>query len=142
LDAQDYRQGTSIMLPALAVTVATFGSGSVFRIEAFFGDGSPHGLVVYYAVEGKPLGSPDSIGAVLDLFGYQVVMTNGDLLTTFDISIMIRFPPRAGRRRHDGRSSAGAENRVRPRRRRLGDAYACLPEKPSYQHLVGMAITF
>ena len=109
-------------------------------IEAFFGDGSRMGLHLHYTVEDKPLGTAGPIGAVLDQLGKQFVMTNGDLLTTLDISTMIRF-----HREHGADATMGVYPREVKIEFGLVDVDSEMRmldyrEKPSYQHLVSMGI--
>jgi NDP-sugar pyrophosphorylase family protein len=109
-------------------------------IEAFFGDGSRMGLRLRYTVEDKPLGTAGPIGAVLDQLGKQFVMTNGDLLTTLDISTMIRF-----HREHEADATMGVYPREVKIEFGLVDVDSQMRlldyrEKPSYRHLVSMGI--
>jgi NDP-sugar pyrophosphorylase family protein len=59
-------------------------------IEAFFGDGSRIGLNILYSLEDRPLGTAGPMGPVLDRLGEDFLLTNGDLLTTLNISTMIQ----------------------------------------------------
>lgn len=61
-------------------------------IEAHFGDGSRFGVRMRYAVETTPLGTGGAIRNAADLFpGQTVVVFNGDILTDFDLSAIVRF---------------------------------------------------
>lgn len=59
-------------------------------IRAFCGDGSRFGLRIDYSLEDTPLGTAGPIGALLDRMGDNFIVTNGDLLTTFNIETLIR----------------------------------------------------
>ncbi len=52
-------------------------------IQAIFGDGSGHGVVIDYHVEEEPLGTAGPLRAVADLDETFLAM-NGDILTTLD----------------------------------------------------------
>ena len=57
-------------------------------IRAFCGDGSSFGLKISYILEDRPLGTAGPIAAVLDELGDDFIVTNGDLLTNFDVARM------------------------------------------------------
>src|SRR5258708_20082092 len=57
-------------------------------IETYFGDGSELGMRLYYSNEDKPLGTAGALGNMLDLLDETFFLTNGDLLTTMDLSRM------------------------------------------------------
>lgn len=59
-------------------------------IRAFCGDGSRFGLTINYSLEDTPLGTAGPLGALLNDVGENFIVTNGDLLTTFDIATLIR----------------------------------------------------
>jgi NDP-sugar pyrophosphorylase family protein len=59
-------------------------------IEAFFGDGSKFGLRIRYSSEDKPLGTAGALGNMLDDLEESFFVTNGDLLTTMDLTRMAR----------------------------------------------------
>lgn len=59
-------------------------------IRAFCGDGSRFGLAIDYSLEDSPLGTAGPLGALLDRMGEDFIVTNGDLLTTFNISALIQ----------------------------------------------------
>lgn len=59
-------------------------------IQAYFGDGTRFGVHINYSLENQPLGTAGPMAAVLDNLGPDFVLTNGDLLTTLDISRMIQ----------------------------------------------------
>ena len=62
------------------------------KIEAHFGDGSRFGVRMRYAVEDKPLGTGGAIRNAADQFpGEAVCVFNGDVMTDFDISAILRF---------------------------------------------------
>jgi NDP-sugar pyrophosphorylase family protein len=109
-------------------------------LEAFFGDGSRFGLSISYSVEDRPLGTAGPIGLVLDRLGEDFFLTNGDLLTTLDMSAML-----ADHRKRAADVTIGAY------RRELRSEFGLLEvdetmrmtgynEKPTYEHLVSMGI--
>lgn len=57
-------------------------------IEAFFGDGSKFGLHITYCSEDKPLGTAGALGNMIDELDETFFVTNGDLLTTLDLTEM------------------------------------------------------
>jgi NDP-sugar pyrophosphorylase family protein len=57
-------------------------------IEAYFGDGSDVGIRLYYSNEDKPLGTAGALGNMLHLLDETFLLTNGDLLTTMNLSRM------------------------------------------------------
>ncbi len=59
-------------------------------IRAFCGDGSRFGLNIHYSLEDSPLGTAGPLGSLLDQVGDNFVVTNGDLLTTFDFARLLR----------------------------------------------------
>jgi len=59
-------------------------------IETYFGDGSELGIRLYYSNEDKPLGTAGALGNMLHLLDETFFLTNGDLLTTMDLSRMAR----------------------------------------------------
>ena len=59
-------------------------------IKAFFGDGSELGLHIRYSNEEKPLGTAGALGNMIDDLNETFLVTNGDLLTTMDLSAMAR----------------------------------------------------
>lgn len=62
------------------------------KIAAHFGDGSAYGVTMQYANEETPLGTAGAIRNAQNLAGRgTVVVLNGDVLTDFDISSIIRF---------------------------------------------------
>jgi NDP-sugar pyrophosphorylase family protein len=62
------------------------------KIAAHFGDGSAFGVTMQYANEETPLGTAGAIKNAQNLAGRDtVVVLNGDVLTDFDISSIIRF---------------------------------------------------
>ena len=109
-------------------------------IEAFFGDGSRFGLSITYSVEDKPLGTAGPIGLVLDKLEENFILTNGDLLTNFDIGEMVEDHIRSkadatiGTYCRELRSEFGLLE-VDGNMRMVG-----YREKPVYQHLVSMGL--
>lgn len=109
-------------------------------IEAFFGDGSRFGLSITYSVEDKPLGTAGPIGLVLDELEENFILTNGDLLTNFDIGRMV-----------EDHIASDADATIGTYRRELRSEFGLLEvdenmrmvgyrEKPIYQHLVSMGL--
>ena len=109
-------------------------------IEAFFGDGSRFDLKITYSLEDKPLGTAGPMGLVLDRLDDEFLLTNGDLLTTFDMAKMLA----------DHRAR-GADATIGTYRRELRSEFGLLEvdetmrmtgyrEKPIYQHLVSMGL--
>lgn len=58
-------------------------------IRAFCGDGSQFGLNLYYSLEDRPLGTAGPLGQLLNRLDGDFIVTNGDLLTTFDFGRLI-----------------------------------------------------
>jgi NDP-mannose synthase len=109
-------------------------------LEAFFSDGSRFGLSITYCVEDRPLGTAGPIGLVLDRLGEDFFLTNGDLLTTLDMGVMLA-----------DHSARRADATIGTYRRELRSEFGLLEvdetmrmtgykEKPTYQHLVSMGI--
>ncbi len=109
-------------------------------IEAFFGDGSRHGLKITYSLEDQPLGTAGPIGMVIDELGEHFVVTNGDLLTTLDLRKMI-----------DEHMRTGADATIGSYRKELKSEFGILEvddhmrmtgysEKPTFSHLVSMGV--
>jgi len=62
------------------------------RIQGHFGDGSRFGVSMKYAVEDKPLGTAGAIKNARNVAGRDtIIVLNGDILTDFDISSIMRF---------------------------------------------------
>lgn len=59
-------------------------------IEAYFGDGAELGLRIHYAHEERPLGTAGALGGIIDELQDSFFVSNGDLLTTLDLSAMAR----------------------------------------------------
>ncbi|RZL68529.1 MAG: nucleotidyltransferase family protein [Variovorax sp.] len=53
-------------------------------IRAFCGDGSRFGLDIHYSLEDSPLGTAGPLGGLLENMSDDFIVTNGDLLTTFN----------------------------------------------------------
>ena len=109
-------------------------------LEAFFGDGSRFGLSLTYSVEDQPLGTAGPIGPLLDQLGDDFLLTNGDLLTTLDMSHLLA-----------AHRSRQADATIGTYRRELQSEFGLLEvdeelrmtrynEKPRYEHLVSMGI--
>jgi NDP-sugar pyrophosphorylase family protein len=109
-------------------------------IEAFFGDGARFGIRITYSLEDQPLGTAGPMGMVLDRLGEDFILTNGDLLTTLDISRMVRA-------HHDG----GADATIGAYAREMKSEFGILDvddqmhmvgyrEKPVYSQLISMGI--
>jgi NDP-sugar pyrophosphorylase family protein len=61
-------------------------------IHAFCGDGSRFGLRIAYVHEEEPLGTAGPLALVREAFGDdELVLINGDVLTTFDPRKLVRF---------------------------------------------------
>ncbi len=62
------------------------------KIADHFGDGSRFGVTMRYAIEEQPLGTAGAIKNAQSIAGRStVVVLNGDVLTDFDISSVVRF---------------------------------------------------
>ena len=59
--------------------------------QAFFGDGSRYGLHIDYSFETEPLGTAGPLSLALDALEDDVIIMNGDLLTTLDYSRLYAF---------------------------------------------------
>jgi mannose-1-phosphate guanylyltransferase len=59
------------------------------RVEAVFGDGSPLGLRIRYAVEDSPLGTGGAVRNALEFLDERTVVLNGDVLTDVDLPAVI-----------------------------------------------------
>jgi NDP-mannose synthase len=59
-------------------------------IQAFFGDGSQLGLRISYSNEDHPLGTAGALGNMIDDLDETFLVTNGDLLTSMDLTAMAR----------------------------------------------------
>lgn len=57
-------------------------------IEAYFGDGQKFGMRIRYSSEDKPLGTAGALGQIVDDLDENFFLTNGDLLTNFDLKGM------------------------------------------------------
>lgn len=62
------------------------------KIAGHFGDGSAFGVTMRYAIEETPLGTAGAIRNAQNIAGRDtVIVLNGDVLTDFDISSIVRF---------------------------------------------------
>jgi len=62
------------------------------KIQNHFGDGSAFGVSMRYAIEETPLGTAGAIKNAQSIAGRDtLVVLNGDVLTDFDLSAIIRF---------------------------------------------------
>jgi NDP-sugar pyrophosphorylase family protein len=68
------------------ITIATGHLAEL--IEAFFGDGSTHGIPVDYFREDRPLGTVGSL-ALIDGLDQDFLVMNGDVLTDMDYSALL-----------------------------------------------------
>ena len=59
------------------------------RIEAVFGDGSPFGVRIHYAVEETPLGTGGAVKNALPFLDEQTIVLNGDVLTDVDLPAVL-----------------------------------------------------
>ena len=109
-------------------------------IEAFFGDGERFGLRVSYSFEDKPLGTAGPIAHAIERLGDRFVVTNGDLLTTLDMNVMMR-----------DHADRGAAATIGTYRREITSDFGILEvdsamrmtayrEKPRTSHLVSMGL--
>jgi mannose-1-phosphate guanylyltransferase len=80
------------------VTDITFACGFLPQaIVGHFGDGTAHGVRLNYVIEPEPLGTGGAIGfAARTGVASRVVVCNGDVLTTLDLSELIRFHEERG----------------------------------------------
>src|SRR6202790_2716840 len=61
------------------------------EIEAYFGDGSAHGVAMHYVVEDTPLGTAGAVKMAHDLLiGETFLVVSGDALTDLDLSAVVR----------------------------------------------------
>ncbi len=61
------------------------------EIEAYFGDGSAHGVTMHYVVEDTPLGTAGAVKMAHDLLiGETFLVISGDALTNLDLSAVVR----------------------------------------------------
>lgn len=109
-------------------------------IRAFCGDGTAFGLKIDYVLEDTPLGTAGPMAAVLDRLGEDFIVTNGDLLTNFDIAAMagqhqeIQAPASIAvfeRKLNIDFGLVEVDERMR---------LSGYREKPSYTHLVSMGL--
>ena len=67
------------------------------KIQSHFGDGSRFGVRMRYAVEEIPLGTGGAIRNAAELFpGESVAVFNGDILTDFNLTAILKFHARKG----------------------------------------------
>jgi len=59
-------------------------------IKSFFGDGSQLGMTIHYCNEDRPLGTAGALGNMIDELDDTFLVSNGDLLTTMDLTAMAR----------------------------------------------------
>jgi mannose-1-phosphate guanylyltransferase/phosphomannomutase len=61
------------------------------EIEAYFGDGSAHGVAMHYVVEDTPLGTAGAVKMAHDLLiGETFLVISGDALTNLDLGAVVR----------------------------------------------------
>jgi mannose-1-phosphate guanylyltransferase/phosphomannomutase len=61
------------------------------EIEAWFGDGSAHGVKMHYVVEDTPLGTAGAVKMAHDLLGNErFLIISGDALTALDLGAIVR----------------------------------------------------
>ncbi len=62
-------------------------------IMRYFGDGSSHGVKLYYSIEDKPLGTAGGVKHLLDQYGWDetLIIISGDVFTNIDLSEMLRY---------------------------------------------------
>jgi NDP-mannose synthase len=109
-------------------------------IRSFCGDGSSFGLKIDYVLEDSPLGTAGPMAAVLDQLGDDFIVTNGDLLTNFDVARMVREHVEA---------AAAASIAIFERQHTIdfglvevdeGMRMTGYREKPTYTHYVSMGL--
>jgi len=59
------------------------------RIQAVFGDGSPFGVEIHYAIEDTPLGTGGAVRNALALLDERTVVLNGDVLTDASLPAVV-----------------------------------------------------
>ena len=59
------------------------------RIQAVFGDGSPFGVRIHYAVEETPLGTGGAVKNALPFLDETTIVLNGDVLTDADLPAVV-----------------------------------------------------
>lgn len=64
-------------------------------IQAYFGDGSGHGVHIDYSIETEPLGTAGPLSLLTDL-REDFLVTNGDVLTDLDLSSLVAAHRAAG----------------------------------------------
>jgi len=75
------------------VTIATGHLAEL--IEAFFGDGSTHGIAIDYFREEHPLGTVGAL-ALIDGLDHDFLVMNGDVLTDIDYAALLRAHRESG----------------------------------------------
>jgi dTDP-glucose pyrophosphorylase/CBS domain-containing protein len=60
-------------------------------IQNHFGDGSKFGCVIKYLEEEQPLGTAGALSLLPEIPSHPFIVTNGDLITDFDVGAMLRF---------------------------------------------------
>jgi NDP-sugar pyrophosphorylase family protein len=86
------------------VTIATGHLAEL--IEAFFGDGSGHGIPVDYFREDRPLGTVGAL-ALIDGLDQDFLVMNGDVLTDMDYSALL-----AGHRESGAAATVAVKQRI------------------------------
>lgn len=61
------------------------------HIIDYFGDGSGHGVEIKYLVESEPLGTAGSLSLLPSLDSQQIIIMNGDILTTVDYRNLLEY---------------------------------------------------
>ncbi|MBM3271068.1 MAG: NTP transferase domain-containing protein, partial [Candidatus Sericytochromatia bacterium] len=107
-------------------------------IQNFFGDGSPLGMRISYLHEAEPLGTAGPL-ARLGPVSQTILVVNGDLLTTIDLTRMLAF-----------HRETGAVATIAARQRDVyvdfgvleiaGDRLAAYVEKPTLHYWVSMGL--
>jgi len=67
-------------------------------VRAVLGDGTPGGPRIRYAEEPEPRGTAGAVKFAEDMLGERFVVLNGDILTDFDLSRLVREHEQAGAR--------------------------------------------
>jgi NDP-sugar pyrophosphorylase family protein len=68
------------------------------RVQACFGDGSPFGVKIHYAVEESPLGTGGAVKNAAPHLDGRTIVLNGDVLTDLDLAAVLREHERSGAR--------------------------------------------
>jgi len=98
-------------------------------IRTYFGDGDALGMSIEYSVEEEPLGTAGSVKLAARESDEPFLVISGDALCDVDLNALVKYPHRAGCRRHDRPQVGGQSARVRHRRHRRRRAGRALPRE-------------